>query len=118
MVALSREPRATALLRDAAHLELGALIVAELVDVPESVYERTRPQVAALARAVLAHPPVLAAEETLWLRAVELYETKRVHFAEAYLAAAAEQGDGLVASFDRDLDRIDGVTTVEPQPSP
>jgi predicted nucleic-acid-binding protein len=106
--------RATAFLRDAVHLELAALIVTELVYVLESVYERPRPQVAALVRAVLAHPPVHAPEEPLLLRAVELYETKRVHFAEAYLAAGAEQGDSLVASFDRDLDPIDSVTRVEP----
>ena len=106
--------RATTFLGNAEALELPALIVAELVYVLESVYEQTRPQVAALVRAVLAHPPVQAAEETVLLRAVELYETARVHFAEAYLAAMAERSDGLVASFDRDLDRIDGVTRVEP----
>jgi predicted nucleic acid-binding protein len=88
--------------------------VAELVYVLESVYEQTRPQVAALVRAVIAHPPVQAPEEAVLLRAVELYETARVHFAEAYLAALAEPRDGLVASFDRDLDRVDGVTRVEP----
>lgn len=106
--------RATTFLRNANSLELPALIVAELVYVLESVYEQTRSQVAALVRAVLAHPPVHAPEETVLLRAVELYETARVDFAEAYLAAMAERRDGLVASFDRDLDRIDGVTRVEP----
>ena len=106
--------RATTFLRNADSLELPALIVAELVYVLESVYELTRSQVAALVRSVLAHPPVHAPEETVLLRAVELYETARVHFAEAYLAAMAERSDGLVASFDRDLDRIDGVTRVEP----
>lgn len=106
--------RATAFLRDRAALELPALIVAELVYVLESVYERTRPQVAALVRSVLAHPPVEALEEPVLLRAVELYETAGVHFAEAYLAAVAEQGDGLVASFDRDLDRVGTITRIEP----
>jgi predicted nucleic acid-binding protein len=110
--------RATAFLRDAAQLELPALIVAELVYVLESVYEQSRAQVTVLVRAVLAHPPVHAPEEALLLRAIELYETRRVHFAEAYLAAAAEHGDGLIASFDRDLDRIDSVTRIEPQPLP
>jgi predicted nucleic acid-binding protein len=110
--------RATAFLRDAVQLELSALIVAELVYVLESVYEQTRAQVAVLVRGVLAHPPVHASEESLVLRAIELYETRRVHFAEAYLAAAAEQGDGLIASFDRDLDRIESVTRIEPQPLP
>lgn len=106
--------RATTFLRNADSLELPALIVAELVYVLESVYEQTRSQVAALVRAVLAHPPVHAPEETVLLRAVELHETVRVDFAEAYLAAMAERRDGLVASFDRDLDRVDGVTRVEP----
>jgi len=106
--------RATTFLRNADSLELPALIVAELVYALESVYELTRSQVAALVRSVLAHPPVHAPEEAVLLRAIELYETARVHFAEAYLAAMAERRDGLVASFDRDLDRIDGVTRVEP----
>jgi predicted nucleic-acid-binding protein len=106
--------RATRFLRDAMRLELPSLIVAELVYVLESVYERTRPQVAALVRAVLAHPPMRAPEEALVLRATELYETTRADFAEAYLAAAAERSDGMVASFDRDLDRIDTVTRIEP----
>lgn len=106
--------RATAFLREAEALELPALIVAELVYVLEAVYEQPRPQVAALVRSVLAHPPVRASEESVLLRAIELYETTGVHFAEAYLASLAEQRDGLVASFDRDLDRVDTVGRVEP----
>ena len=91
-----------------------SLIVAELVYVLESVYEQTRAQVAALMRSVLAHPPVRAAEGSELLRAVELYETAGVHFAGACLAAIAEQADGLMAFFDRELDRIETVTRVEP----
>lgn len=106
--------RATTFLREAEALELPALTVAELVYVLESVYEQARPQVAALVRSVLAHPPVRAWEESVLLRAIEFYETAGVHFAEAYLASLAEQRDGLVASFDRDLDRVDTVTRVEP----
>lgn len=106
--------RATAFLGTTETLELPPLIVAELVCVLESVYEQSRQQVAALVRAVLAHPPVDADEEPIVLRAVELYETAGAHFAEAYLAAVAEQGDGRVASFDRGLDRISTITRVEP----
>jgi predicted nucleic acid-binding protein len=106
--------RASAFLREATDLELPALIVAELVHVLESVYEQTAPQVATLVRAVLAHPPIRTAEETILLRAIELYETHRLHFAEAYLAAVAERGDATVASFDRGLDRLDTVTRLEP----
>lgn len=106
--------RSTAMLRSAEVLELPAVIVAELVYVLESVYEQGRPQVAAVTRSVLAHPPVRAPEEPILLRAIELYETVGIHFAEAYLASLAEVGDGLVASFDRDLDRVGSVTRVEP----
>ncbi|MGH9380714.1 MAG: PIN domain-containing protein [Thermoanaerobaculia bacterium] len=106
--------RATKFLRNATRLELPSLIVAELIYVLESVYEQNRAQVSALVRSVLAHPPIHTAEESILVRAVEFYETTRAHFAEAYLAAAAEHNDGMVASFDRDLDLIDGVTRVEP----
>lgn len=106
--------RATAFLAAASRLVLADLVVAELVYVLESVHEQGRPQVAALVRAVLAHPPIDVADERLLLRAVELYETHPVHFADAYLAATAERSDGQVASFDRDLDRIESVSRVEP----
>ena len=68
--------RATTFLGNADALELPALIVAELVYILESVYEQTRRQVAALVRAVLAHPPLQAPEEAVLLRSVELYETR------------------------------------------
>lgn len=105
--------RATAFLRGAGRLLVPDLIIAELVYVLESVYERSRPEVAALVRAVLAFGPVETADELL-LRAVELYEVHRIDFAEAYVAATAEQADGRVASFDRGLDRVKTVKRIEP----
>lgn len=106
--------RATTFLRTAERLDVPDLIVAELVYVLESVYERPRPEVAALVRAVLAFGPVQTVDERLLLRAVELYETHRIDFAEAYLAAQAETDDSRVASFDRGLDRVSGIQRVEP----
>jgi predicted nucleic acid-binding protein len=47
--------------------------------------------------------------------AVEIYETPRLDFAEAYLVARAEStGISRVASFDRTIDRVVTVTRVEP----
>lgn len=106
--------RATAFLRGAGRLLVPDLIIAELVYVLESVYERPRPEVAALVRAVLAFGPVETADELLLLRTVELYEVHRIDFAEAYLAATAEQADGRVASFDRGLDRVKTAQRIEP----
>jgi predicted nucleic acid-binding protein len=106
--------RATALLRRAPRLQVRPLVVAELVYVLESVYRQRPARVATLVRAVLTHPPMEVPEREQVLRALELYETHRLDFAEAYLAAWAEHGDTAVVSFDRDLDRAPGVTRVEP----
>lgn len=49
------------------------------------------------------------------LRALEVYETDRLDFAEAYLVAQAERsGIGVVASFDKAIDRLATVRRLEP----
>ena len=49
-------------------------------------------------------------------RAVEVYEVHRLDFADAYLVASAERsGVGVVASFDRTIDRVGTVRRVEPR---
>lgn len=106
--------RATAFLAGADALELPSLIVAELVYVLESVYSTPRPVIATSVRAVLAHPTINTPEHHALLRAVELYETTPLHFADAYLAAVAEAGDGQVASFDRALDRLATIARITP----
>jgi predicted nucleic acid-binding protein len=106
--------RATAFLAAADRLELPDLVVAEIVYVLESVYRRPRREVVVQVRAVLAHPPVEAGNEQLVLRAVELYETTGIHFAEAYLAACAENSDGIIVSFDQAVDGIESVFRLEP----
>ena len=50
-------------------------------------------------------------------RAIDVYETDRIDFAEAYLVACAEStGVGKVASFDRSIDRVDTIERIEPPP--
>lgn len=107
--------RATRFLATADELLLTDLVVAELVYVLESFYEVARPRVAELARAVVAFPAVRVADEELVLRAIEVYEVDRLDFAEAYLVAHAERsGVGVVASFDRSIDRVGTVRRIEP----
>jgi len=51
----------------------------------------------------------------LLLRALEIYEHCRVHLAESYFAACAEaSGVGVIASFDRVIDRIRTIRRLEP----
>ena len=111
--------RATGFLRDADELLLADLVVAETVYVLESFYELQRPRVAELARAILSFGPVQVLDLNLLLRAVEVYELDRLDFAEAYLIASAGQsGVGVVASFDRSIDRVQTVTRFEPPGAP
>lgn len=107
--------RATAFLEGRHELILTDLVLAEMVYVLESFYERPRAEIGELTRALLALPSIAVVDHDLLLRAVELYEVVRLDFAEAYLAALAELTDvKKVASFDRQIDRVTTITRVEP----
>jgi predicted nucleic acid-binding protein len=107
--------RATAYLAEATELYLTDLIVAETVYVLESFYEAPRDQVANSMRSLVSMRSVVTVDPALLLRAIEVHETDRLDFAEAYLVACAEStGVGRVASFDRSIDRVDTVDRIEP----
>jgi predicted nucleic acid-binding protein len=107
--------RATAYLGAEDDLYLTDLVVAETIYVLESFYEVPRPRVADAIRSLLAFVSMIVVDRGLLLRAVELYETARLDFAEAYLVACAEStGIFRVASFDKTIDRVGTVIRVEP----
>ena len=107
--------RATRYLANAEDLLLPDLILAEIAYVLESFYETPRAQVATTLRAVLAFPAIRVLDADLLQRAVEVYEIHRLDFADAYLVASAERtGVGVIASFDRSIDRVTTVRREEP----
>jgi predicted nucleic acid-binding protein len=107
--------RASRFLASERQLLLVDLVVAQTVYVLESFYEAPRNQVAEAIRSLIAFDSIVCVDPALLLRAVEVYETDRLDFAEAYLVACAETTEvGRVASFDRAVDRIDTVERVEP----
>jgi len=107
--------RATTFLEQADELLLPDLIVAEVVYVLESFYEVDRTRVAELVRAIVGFPVMVLIDEPVLLRALEVYEVNRLDFADAYLVASAEaSGVGVIASFDRSIDRVPTVTRIEP----
>jgi len=111
----SQAGRATRYLERADELLLADLILAEVTYVLESFYEVARSQVAATLRAILAFPAVRVLDAELLHRAIEVYEVDRLDFADAYLVASAERtGIGIIASFDRSIDRIGTVRREEP----
>ena len=107
--------RATAYLRSERELLLTDLVAAETVYVLESFYEAPRDEVAQAVRSLVAFDSIVCVDPALLLRAIEVYETDRIDFAEAYLVACAEStGVGKVVSFDRSIDRIDTIERIEP----
>jgi predicted nucleic acid-binding protein len=107
--------RATAYLGSERELLLTDLVAAETVYVLESFYDAPRDEVAQALRSLVAFDSIVCVDPALLLRAIEVYETDRIDFAEAYLVACAEStGVGKVASFDRSIDRMDTIERIEP----
>lgn len=107
--------RATSYLGAERGLLLTDLVVAETAYVLESFYETPREVAAQAVRSLIAFDFITCVDPALLLRAVELYETDRIDFAEAYLVACAEStGVGTIVSFDRSVDCVDTIKRVEP----
>jgi predicted nucleic acid-binding protein len=107
--------RATRYLAAADELLLPDLILAEVAYVLESFYEAPREQVATTLRAVLGFPAIRVLDADLLQRAIEVYDVHRLDFADAYLVASAERtGIGVIASFDRTIDRVATIRRDEP----
>ena len=107
--------RASAFLAAGPVLLLTDVIVAELVYVLSSFYGRPREEIGDAVRALLSFPSIAVRDPALLYRAVELFETERFAFHDAYLVAAAERtGVRRVASFDRGLDAVPTVERIEP----
>jgi predicted nucleic-acid-binding protein len=107
--------RAKRYLESATDLVLTELVVAESVYVLGSVYGVPRPDIARMMRAAIALPNVLTEHDGAVLRALELFETGRLDFAEACLVGRAElQPVARVASFDRAIDKVGPTLRIEP----
>ena len=81
---------ATEYLRTETELLLTGVVAVETVYVLESFYEEPRDQVVQALRSLVVFDSVVCVDPALLLRAVEMYETDRVDFAEDYLVACAE----------------------------
>ena len=96
-------------------LEVLPVIVAETLYTLESYYEMDRKEVAASLSTFLQSRGIKAHERERVLDALQRHQDTNVHFADAYLAAAGAELGLAVSSFDRDLDKFDDVTRVEPK---
>jgi predicted nucleic acid-binding protein len=90
------------------------IVVAELVYVARSLLGWTRKVTAQRLGPLIEADGLVCTEGPVLARALRLFgERSRLDFADAYLAAAAlEVGPPAVASFDADLDAVEGVRRI------
>ena len=106
---------ATRYLEQSERLILPDLILAEVAYVLGSFYKFPRARIGQALRAVLNFRSIHVDDAALLYRTVELYEAHNFSFADAYLVASAERsGVGVVASFDRGIDRAGTIQREEP----
>ena len=88
--------------------------VAEIVWVLESLYKVPKSDIVAKLRLLLALEAI-EADKTLLSDALDFYWSRNIDFIDAYLAAyASTHHIDAVVSYDRDLDKIAGISREEP----
>lgn len=77
----------------------------------------TPPEIAARMKPLLAVPGLKIANKRLFLRAFDLFATHpRLDFEDALTAAIVERmRSSTLYSYDRDFDRVGGITRIEPE---
>lgn len=103
-----------ALKRDAAHVELEDVIVAEVVWAMQTQFRAPRAIIARDLGDFVDLPGVHNADKPTLRRALALYGSRAIDFADALLAARVLSRGRVVLSFDRDFDGIDGIRRIEP----
>ena len=114
-----QSPRATAFLAD---LETGELsvhvpefVVFETIFTLERSYRQPKARIRENVMAILELTSVLTPGKRLFRRALDVYVEYNVSFGDAYHVALMEQrGVTEIISFDRDFDRVPGITRIEP----
>lgn len=92
-----------------------ALVVFETVFTLERTYKVPKDTIRIMVRDVLSLPGVQLAGKGLCLRALELYVTRNISFADAYNAVYMQSRRlSEIYSWDTDFDNIEGLARVEP----
>jgi len=91
------------------------ITVAEVVWVLESFYQYPKQQIAETMTQFLMCGGLEVESLDLLIGALTLYHEKNLDFADAILAITAlRKGPKIIYSFDRDLNRVDGLKRLEP----
>ena len=92
-----------------------SLIIAELIWVLESVYKLDKEEVSEKIKLILVFKGLEIFERNLLLSAVDLYQSNNFDFADAYTSIwMRENKINSIYSFDRDFDKVENITRIEP----
>ena len=91
------------------------LVIAEIIWVLESFYELEKEEIQPKVEKILNTPNLVCPNKNLILRALALYREKNIDYIDAYNALILkEKGINELYSYDKDYDRIDWLTRLEP----
>lgn len=90
------------------------VILSEVVFVLGKIYDFSPAQISAGLLPLVRLPGFVMPDKKRYIHALELYATAVPHFGDACACAAAlEETEGRLYSFDKKLSRVDGVTRLE-----
>ena len=111
-------PKAEAIMRGITEGRLTVVcdpvILAETVWVLESFYKRSREDIAVALAAIVKSDGVLMPNKSRYILALDIFGKTNAHFGDACACAAALQDcEGRLFSFDRELSKIEGISRSE-----
>jgi predicted nucleic acid-binding protein len=114
-----QSPRATAYLQRIEHGEIDVrtsdIVVFEIVFTLERTYKRSKTSIRDGLTALLDLPGIVLPGKRRIKQALDLYAELNIPFPDAYFAVLMGQLKLTeIVSFDRDFDRIPGITRIEP----
>jgi len=90
------------------------VILAEVVWVLTTFYKRSRTDISRALAAIVKSDGVLIPHRSRYILALHIFANTNAHFGDACACAAAlEDCDGRLLSFDRELSKIEGITRSE-----
>jgi uncharacterized protein len=112
-------PRSTAylarVLRGELSVWLSDLVVFEVIFTLERTYKQSKPAIRAAVLDILELPGVVLPGKQHYHQVLDLYVDRNISFPDAYHAELMRRENlDTVVSFDKDFDRIPGITRIEP----
>ena len=90
------------------------MVLAEAVFVLNGFYDHPRANVASVLTHLISCPGFRSPEHARMSHALKLFGASRLDFVDCYLAAASILENITVVSFDKDFDKLEGVTRKRP----